>query len=82
MENASVPSYQTVHAAYYSQVDVNLGLQRYINVVITQSQTGPCGRYRKCLCIYKDNSSTNMYIDVMCIHIHHYTLYQNIIILS
>lgn len=75
MEYAIVPSDQTVNAAYHSQVDP--GLRRYKNFVITQRQTGPCGLFRQC--IYIDNSITKMYIALIFIHIHYYTLYQNII---
>lgn len=71
MEYATVPSYQTVNAASYFQVDPEL--RRYRNVVITQRQIGPCGLYKQY--IYIDNSITNMYIALIFIHIHYHALY-------
>lgn len=71
MEYEIEPSDQMSNAAYYSQI--NQGLRRYRNVVITQRQTGLCGRHRKC--IYKYNSNTKMFIALIFIHIYYYTLY-------
>lgn len=68
MECEIVSSDKLINAAYHSRI--NPGLQHYRNVVITQ--TGSWGLFRQCSC--NDNSNIKMYICLIFIHIHFYTL--------